>query len=82
MTTYDNTTLAAKALQIAQDEGFDSSLEYAEENIYDSVSMGICLRPDCNFTTEVEPDCHDGFCDLCGSSSVTSFVELFMLTAV
>ena len=42
----------------------------------DSVSPGICTNPDCNYTTEVEPDQTGGWCEECGERSVVSALIL------
>jgi hypothetical protein len=37
---------------------------------------GICTNPDCNYTTEVEPDQTGGWCEECDERSVVSALIL------
>jgi hypothetical protein len=57
-------------------EGWDDSLAFLEHCSSDSVVPGICCKRDCEFTTEVEPDCRNGYCDECDSQSVKSALVL------
>jgi hypothetical protein len=50
--------------------------ELIELALSDSVSPGICKRPGCGYTTEVEPDNDAGWCDMCGSTTVVSALVL------
>jgi hypothetical protein len=60
-------------------EGFDDSLEMMEAIGYDSVCPGICTNPDCDYTTEVEPDCRNGYCEECNTQTVRSALSLLQL---
>jgi hypothetical protein len=42
----------------------------------DSVVKGICMNPECNYTTDVEPDQTGGYCEHCGTQTVTSCLIL------
>lgn len=55
-----------------QEEGFESEEAMLEEYSFDSVVMGICMNLECNYTTEVEPDCREGYCEECESQTVQS----------
>jgi hypothetical protein len=46
------------------------------EATYDSVAKGICTNPNCNYTTEVEPDQEHGHCENCGTKTVASCLVL------
>jgi hypothetical protein len=50
--------------------------EFIEEYALDDVVPGICLNPDCDYTTEVEPDQRQGWCEVCGTTSVRSGIVL------
>jgi hypothetical protein len=53
---------------------FDEFIESPEAQ--DSVVIGICRNKGCDYTTEVEPDCYDGWCEECESNTVRSIVSL------
>lgn len=57
-------------------EGFDSLEALLEQFIIDSVCLGICVKPDCSFTCEVEPDQDRGWCEYCRTNTVKSALEL------
>lgn len=57
-------------------EGFDDSLDFLEHCSTDSVVPGICCKLDCDYTTEVEPDCRSGYCEECGTQTVKSALIL------
>jgi len=42
----------------------------------DSVSPGICRKPGCNYSTEVEPDQGAGWCEVCETPTVVSALLL------
>lgn len=74
-------TLREKAKTLADVEGFDDPFDLAQENAIDSVNPGICLNPDCCYTTEVEPDQREGWCEECDTQSVCSITELMLAGA-
>ena len=57
-------------------EGFDSIDAMLEAATFDSVSPGICIKSDCDGTTEVEPDQDRGWCEACGGNTVVSALIL------
>ncbi len=60
---------------LAREWGMKTS-EFIEEYALDDVVPGICLNPDCDYTTEVEPDQLQGWSEICGTTSVRSGVVL------
>lgn len=58
-------------------EGFDSFDELCVDS-HDSVNCGICMNEGCDYTTTVEPDCSDGWCEECGTNTVKSATELIL----
>ena len=58
-------------------EGIDS-IEELMEMSQDSVNIGICMNVDCRYTTNVEPDCTEGWCEECDTNSVQSATMLLM----
>lgn len=61
---------------LAEIEGFDDPMKLLEEYAVDSVCPGICVNPDCDYTTEVEPDCTRGYCECCETNTVQSAMIL------
>jgi len=45
----------------------------------ESLVPAICMNPGCEYTAEYEPDQREGWCDACGTGSVTSFLVLLGL---
>ena len=62
--------------KLAEIEGFDDSLEMLEEYGIESVVPGICTTLGCSYTTEVEPDCQEGWCEECQKGTVKSAMIL------
>lgn len=62
--------------ELAGVEGFDSVEAMLEAATFDSVSPGICVKPDCAGTIEVEPDQEEGWCPVCGGNTVASALIL------
>ena len=54
----------SKLEQLCEIEGM-TEMEIFEEGTFDSVCQGICMNADCDYTTEVEPDCSEGYCEVC-----------------
>ena len=66
----------AKLATLVETEGFGSADELLEAVAHDSVSPGICTRPGCDYTAEVEPDQREGWCEECRAGSVQSALVL------
>ncbi len=66
----------SKLEKLAKDEGFETVMQFLEEYALDSVVPGICIRPDCDYTTNVEPDQDRGWCEMCEAGTVKSGVVL------
>lgn len=66
----------AKLNQLVEIEGYASLEELLEAAVFDSVSPGICQTIGCDYTTEVEPDQTEGWCEICGKGSVVSALIL------
>ena len=50
--------------------------ELMDEYGVDTVCPGICINPGCDYTTETEHDCHDGYCEYCRTKTVKSAMIL------
>lgn len=75
----DSTFRNSKLVTLAKAEGFPSIDALLEAAATDSVSPGICTTVDCDYTTEVEPDQDQGWCEACDKSSVASALVLARL---
>jgi hypothetical protein len=66
---------ASKLDCLAREWGM-KACEFIEEYALDDVVPGICMNPDCDYTTEVEPDQIEGWCEECEMRSVRSGIVL------
>lgn len=69
-------TKTAKLNDLADAFGHDDVLSLLEEYAGDSVCPAICTNPDCDYTTEYEPDQDRGWCENCDSNTVVSAMVL------
>jgi len=76
MRTAVETNLEASKLDLLAREWGMKTSEFVEEYALDDVVPGICMNPDCDYTTEVEPDQRQGWCEVCGTTSVRSGIVL------
>ena len=68
--------MSTKLEMLTASEGFDDLIELLAAATFDSVSPGICIKPGCDYTTEVEPDQDRGYCESCGTQTVKSALML------
>lgn len=64
-----------KLLRLMEEEGYDDMMEFLEDCTYDKFPVGvpaICMDPDCDYTTEMEPDQDRGWCEVCEKNTVKS----------
>jgi hypothetical protein len=61
-----------KLMRIARDEGYPDVIDFLEDQAFDSVCMGICTNPGCDYTSHVEPDQAHGYCEMCDTRTVAS----------
>jgi hypothetical protein len=66
----------AKLARLSEIEGYPDVEALLRATVTDSVSPGICCRPGCDYTTEVEPDQERGWCEACGAPGVKSAMIL------
>ncbi len=76
MTTVAQANLEARKLADLADQCGMSVSFFIEEYALDDVVPGICVCPGCDYTTEVEPDQRQGFCEDCGRQNVQSGLVL------
>ena len=61
-------------------EGFDSIEEMINAVGFDSVMPGICSDPNCDGSTNVEPDTREGWCPICNGNTIWSAMEIYLST--
>lgn len=65
-----------KLSKLIESEGFENMEQMLQATVFDSVSPGICVNRECNYTVEVEPDQNCGWCEACGTQTVQSALIL------
>jgi len=66
-----------KLKKLAEIEGYGHDINnLLRDASFDSACYGICMNPGCDYTTEVEPDQFEGYCESCGTQSVRSALAL------
>ena len=65
----------SKLETLAEIEGLDVD-EMLEQATFECVAPAICMNPDCNYTTGMEPDQDKGWCEECGEGTVKSCLIL------
>jgi len=72
-----NTSLKqSKLYQLTCDEGYEDILDLLKVAISDSVVPGICIKPSCDYSREIEPDSNSGWCEECEANTVWSCLVL------
>lgn len=65
-----------KLVKLAAIEGYDMVEDLIDDNAMDSVVPGICMNDECDYTTGVEPDSTEGWCECCEDNTVRSCLSL------
>ena len=64
--------MADKLEDLAQAEGYFSGYDMITEVGLDCSVPGICMTEGCDYTTQVEPDQTEGYCEQCKTTTVRS----------
>ena len=67
---------ATKLMKLCELEGFKSFDDLLRQAASDSVCPAICMTEGCDYTTEIEPDQDEGYCEACGGNTVVSSLVL------
>ena len=67
-----------KLKTLAEIEGFSTVDALIQHWHIDSVCPGICGRPNCEYSTNVEPDSRSGWCEECSAGTIISAIELWI----
>lgn len=72
--------ITGKVKDLLRAEGCDATDEHLhmmlQQALFDGVDVGICKNEGCDYTTTVEPDCREGYCEECETQTVVSLTEL------
>jgi hypothetical protein len=64
-----------KLKQLSDIEGV-SEQELLEQAVIGDDCKGICINPECSYTTKIEPDQDAGYCEVCSTNTVQSCLVL------
>ena len=67
---------ASKLMRVCEAEGFATIDDLIALSVADSVCPAICMTEGCDYTTEMEPDQDEGYCEACGGNTVVSALVL------
>lgn len=70
--TLDRDARTSKLHELAQEEGCSGPEELLRRFAIGDTVPGICTTPACSFTAQYEPDQDAGWCEECGTQTVTS----------
>jgi hypothetical protein len=76
MSTIALSHKAAKLMKLCDAEGFKCIDDLLALSITDSMCPAICTTEGCDYTTEMESDQDEGYCEACGGNTVTSVLVL------
>jgi len=65
-----------KLSELSNQYGYDDPSDMLEEVGLDSVVPAICMNPECDYTTDMEPDQSRGWCEVCDTNTVKSALVL------
>ena len=69
-------TYSEKLTQLAELEGYTDEMDMLQEASCDSVVPSICVNQGCDYTTGMEPDQDEGWCEECETNTVKSCLVL------
>jgi hypothetical protein len=76
MSTIALSRKAAKLMKLCDAEGFKRVEDLLELSVTDSLCPAICMTEGCDYTTEMEGDQDEGYCEACGGNTVVSALVL------
>ncbi len=76
MTAIALSNKGAKLMKLCECEGFRNLDQLLKHAAPDSVGPAICMTEGCDYTTEMEPDQDQGYCEACGGNTMVSALVL------
>jgi hypothetical protein len=76
MSTIALSQKGAKLMRLCEIEGFEKVEDVLFAAVSDRVCPAICMTEGCDYTTEMEPDQDQGYCEACGGNTVVSVLVL------
>jgi len=76
MTSIALSAKAAKLMKLCCAEGFARLDDLLAAAVSDSLCPAICMTEGCDYTTEMESDQAEGYCEACGGNTVVSALVL------
>jgi hypothetical protein len=61
-----------KLNKLANDWGYNFPEDMMEDYVCDSLHPAICTNKECDYSTEMEPDQDQGWCENCETNTVVS----------
>ena len=58
--------------EVADIYGYEDEMDMLEDCVTDSLVPCCCRNDNCEYTTELEPDCTNGWCEECREGSLVS----------
>ena len=65
-----------KGTELARAEGYSDKMSLIKQVYLSSIVPGICVKDDCSYTKDVEPDQDRGYCEVCNTQTVESILIL------
>jgi len=61
-----------KIIKLTEAWGYDDPWLLAKDHMNDSIMPAICMNKGCDYSTEMEPDQDEGWCEFCSTNSLSS----------
>lgn len=74
--TVEEANREASKLDLLAREWGKSVMEFIDAYALETLSPGICMNPDCDYTTEVGLDERAGYCPFCQTPTIQSGIVL------
>jgi len=62
----------SKLRTLTEDWGYESTFSLVEDYIHEGLMPAICMNKGCDYSTEMEPDQDQGWCECCSTNSLSS----------
>jgi len=76
MSTIALSNKAAKLMKLCDAAGYGNLENLLKASVVDSMCPAICMTEGCDYTTDMESDQDEGYCEACGGNTVTSALVL------